>query len=123
MFGARVGVRVNADRSSSAHARHESTLSRARQALCEFLSQLTVERTEEDRPYVGLIYWGPLLGWAWMMGRSFSQRSGYLAPELMGGDWHQIAEDAITGIQRIGALLLGLSFDLVCGPLWTYVHC
>jgi hypothetical protein len=90
-------------------------------AICEactsFLEALTAEREDDGVKYTGLIYWGPLLAWAWMMGRTFSDRAGYREPDLLTGDWQKIAEDAISGIEKVGALVLGLRFDLACGPL------
>ena len=65
---------------------------------------------------MGVIHWGPLLGWAWLKGRSFNELGGYVAPDLQDGDWASIADNALSGIEAIGARL-GVRFDIVCGPL------
>ena len=86
------------------------------EACTEFLEQLCRERDDIGVTYVGVIHWGPLLGWAWLKRLSFNELGGYMAPDLQDGDWASIADNALSGIEAIGARL-GVRFDIVCGPL------
>ncbi len=52
------------------------------------------------------MYWGPLLGWAWVKNLRFTtEATGWLAPEFDGGfdgkQWHQVADDGLDGIQQV----------------------
>lgn len=54
------------------------------------------------------MWWGPVLGWAWVMGKTYEDHQGFVVPQLCydedNNEWKKIADDALEGIANLCAM-------------------
>jgi hypothetical protein len=95
-----------------------------REAATAFLKFLLAPVDHGGRQGFGGLAWGPILGWAWLVGVEFEAKDGWAFPcfDYAAGQWHQIGEDALAGIEQLVAALGARpgTRPPILGPLlWT----